>query len=334
MTFQSPVFASLLLLLLPLLLLERHGAGRRRAAMALFQGAGAETAAGPTGRWRRWRLGFTLLAVTAMVLALMRPQWGTQAESVQRTGRDLVIMLDVSQSMRARDVAPSRLARAKAAVTDLVDGLDPAAGHRLKLYAFAGRTALLSPFTDDHGLFLDRLAAAGPESVLRHGTLLDAALRLALQDVDAGEGPYVDVIMLSDGEDHGAMSGEAARTAAARRITVHTVGIGDVGDGALVPVPGANGEETVLLHDGNPVRSRLRPGSLERLAEATGGTFVLAGTGPVDLRRLYRDRVASRPGRQRTAAAEELPVERFQWFVAIAVLAWAAALLAARRGEG
>ncbi len=335
MSFQAPIFALLFALPLALLALEAYGARRRRAALARFLGEAADSAPARPRRPRRWRIALTLLAVALAVAALARPQWGTETRSARRDGRDVAILLDVSRSMLARDVRPSRLERARAAVAELVGSIDPGSGHRFKLVAFAGRAAVLCPYTDDPALFLERLAAAGPEAAARRGTRIGSALSQALRDVDAGEGAFVDAILLSDGEDHGGDMAAAARDAAARDVTVHTVGIGDPVEGA--PVPGLSedgGEAGPLLYDGRAVRSVLDPEPLRLLAEGAGGTYTEAGAGPIDLRPLFDGHVASKPKRPREGAREEVPVERFQWFVALSILAWGGALAARRVEDG
>ena len=330
MSLQSPIFAALFPLLLLLPALEYYGGRRRRAALSRFLGTGAAAS-----RPDRRRLAFTLLAAALAITALTRPQWGTETRTMQRNGRDVAIMLDVSRSMLARDVEPDRITKTKAAIATLIGSLDPAAGHRFKLFAFAGRAAVLCPFTDDHALFLDLLDAAGPVSVPHGGTRIEDALGRALAGHNTGEGAYLDVILLSDGEDHGGLSGESARRAAALGIAVHTVGIGDARDGATIPASTEDGAAAKpLLYDGRAVRSRLDIEPLQRLAEETGGVFIQAGVDAIDLRPLFHDQVASKPGRPREGAAQELPVERFQWFVALAALALVAAQIPTRTDKG
>ena len=115
-------------------------------------------------------------AVGCLVLALMQPQWGQEWQEVQRQGRDLMIVLDVSRSMLAEDVVPNRLARAKNDIKDLVQVLQKEGGHRLGLVVFAGQASLQCPLTLDYGFFLQQLNQVGPHTVTRGGTLIGDAI--------------------------------------------------------------------------------------------------------------------------------------------------------------
>ena len=175
-------------------------------------------------------------AVAALVLALMQPQWGIDWQDIPRRGRDLIILLDVSISMKAQDVLPNRLEQAKQAVRTLVDYLQRTGGHRLGLVAFAGRASLQSPLTMDYPFFLKRLDEVDTETVARDGTSIGSAIRQVLEGFRKIEYEYTDIIILTDGEDHNSFPLGAARLAASQKMNLYTVGIGDASEGHLVPV--------------------------------------------------------------------------------------------------
>ncbi|MDP6953903.1 MAG: VWA domain-containing protein, partial [Alphaproteobacteria bacterium] len=152
--FAVPTLALLLVLVPALAWLYRYGSQRRQQAVQRFLASGLiPDLVAQAGRWRRRaKAGCLILAVGLMVMALMQPRWGLKPEEAPRFGRDIIVVLDVSLSMLAEDVAPNRLERAKAMVRDLIETFREEGGHRLGLVAFAGRASLQSPLTLDYGL--------------------------------------------------------------------------------------------------------------------------------------------------------------------------------------
>jgi Ca-activated chloride channel family protein len=168
--------------------------------------------------WRR-RLRVLLLGLSAacLVVALMRPQLGVRHVAAQRVGAKIMVALDVSKSMLAEDVAPSRLERAKAEIVDLLAYLD---GDQVGLIAFAGRATVLAPMTPDFSFLRLVLDGAGPDSVSRGGTRLEEPIRKAV----AGFGPAGDaaraILLITDGEDHDSFPLDAADAAAEAGIVI------------------------------------------------------------------------------------------------------------------
>ncbi len=209
-------------------------------------------------------LGVALVALAALVL------FGGGAEARPAfEGMDIVVCLDVSRSMLARDVAPDRLARAQAEIAALAQA---AGGDRLGLVLFAGEARLLVPRTQDGASLAEMAALAGPWDVTRGGTDLPAALRAAQEALAGRSGPGA-IVILSDGEDLGGR--EATTVLQALRaddIAVHALGLGSA-RGAKIP----DGGSFVRGPDGAEVVSRLDPRTLARVAQATGGTYRSAG---------------------------------------------------------
>ena len=167
----------------------------------------------PRRAQRVLRIALLGLSALCLVLSLMRPQWGMRHIPVQRSGAQIMIALDVSRSMLAEDVAPNRLARAKAEIVDLLGYLE---GDQVGLIAFGGRATVLSPLTPDFGFLRLGLANAGPGSVGRGGTRLEEPLRKAIAGfagTDRGEaaGASRALILITDGEDHGSFPLDAAK---------------------------------------------------------------------------------------------------------------------------
>lgn len=296
-----------------------YGFARRERAMRRFASAGLleRLAPGRSGV-RRWAKSvLVLLAVIAMIAALAGPQWGEYYQDVQRKGIDIMIVLDVSRSMLARDVVPSRLERAKQDIRDLVRILP---GDRVGLVTFAGTASLACPLTTDYGFFRLALEEVGPQSAARGGSLIGDAVRKASDCFDDRIQKYKAIILITDGDDQESEPVLAARDAYVNHgIRIYSVGIGSAEDGARIPVQ-QGGQEVYLQHEGQEVWSKLNPGLLESMADAGAGAYVPAGTAHIELDRIYERYIAA----QEKKEFEETRVKRFrvqfQWFVAAALV--------------
>jgi Ca-activated chloride channel family protein len=280
--------------------------------------------------WRR-RLRLALLGLSAvcLVLALMRPQWGLRHVATPRVGAEIMIALDVSRSMLAEDVAPNRLERAKAEIADLLGYLD---GDQVGLIAFAGRATVLSPLTPDFGFLRLALDGAGPGSVARGGTRLEEPLRKAL----AGFGPTTDasraILLITDGEDHGSFPLDAARDAAEAGIVVIAIGFGDEAGSEIHVTDPRTGARTLLRDgEGRPVTSRLDGSLLREIALATGGAYVPAGTGVLDLESIYDQHVARLTRGTLDPRGRTVRDEAYQWFVLLGLVLLVSSVAVAAR---
>ena len=200
---------------------------RRKKALRVFVKADLLDRIGltlnPVGR--RWKAFLIVLGFLFIVIALARPAWNPKPQTVQRSGRDIVFILDVSKSMLAEDLVPNRLERARLAMKDMIDRLE---GDRVALLAFAGTAVLKCPLTMDYGFFGMMLDDIGIESVSRGGTMIGDAIRKALDEAfDDQEKKYKDIILITDGEDHDSFPLEAAEEAGRRGIRIIAVGLGD-----------------------------------------------------------------------------------------------------------
>ena len=205
--------------------------------------------------------------------ALAQPQCGSRAELAKRRGIDLVVALDASKSMLARDVPPSRLERAKLELSGLLDELK---GDRVAIVAFAGDAFIQCPLTSDYAAAKLFLRAIDPDQMQQGGTNIGAALLLAkqvLDDADRGSKDRV-VVLLSDGEDLSGQVGPAGTELREAGIRVFAVGIGSE-KGEPIPIVNKNGEITGYKKDANgeTVLTRLDRRGLASLAQATDGEF-------------------------------------------------------------
>jgi Ca-activated chloride channel family protein len=322
MRFAALAYAHLLWLLPALLVLYIYAFARKRQALAEFLDVVLTPRLVPNlSRVRQWCKALCLIgAVGCLVLALMQPQWGQEWQEVQRQGRDLMIVLDVSRSMLAEDVVPNRLARAKSDIKDLVQVLQKEAGHRLGLVAFAGQASLQCPLTLDYGFFLQQLNQVGPHTVTRGGTLIGDAIRKALSAFGPLANNYRDIILITDGEDHDSFPLEAAKAAAAEQVSLYTIGVGDALSGTRVPVPGTTGQRTYVQYQGHEVLSRMQSDLLLEMARLTGGAYVPAGTRAIELDRIYTEKIAPKARRQTAMTKRERFIHRYQWFVLAGVV--------------
>lgn len=277
-----------------------------------------------------------LAALASLVVALARPGINPKPQKVKRSGRDVVILLDVSRSMLARDLKPSRLERAKILIRDM---LDAARGDRVGIIAFAGSTVVRCPLTTDYSfarLSLDNLA---PDAVSRGGTFIGDAIRTALDQVfTEGDDRFRDIVLITDGDDQESKPVDAARLAGARGIRVIAIGLGSELEGAMVPtdIPGSNGKPEYVTYEGSVVRSKLDSGSLRAIAEASkDGVFLNVGTGNIQMDKVYRT-LAERAERREVDSAERVKYdELFQYALGVsAALIALHALVGQRRQHG
>lgn len=257
------------------------------------------------------RLGLVLAGGALGLVALAGPRWGLRPERVETVGVDVVFAVDLSASMNARDLPPSRLEVARLELSDMIRRLE---GNRLALVGFAGRAYAFSPLTTDTGatdLFLETLS---PRTIPIPGTALGDALRAAL-DRFPPQGPGGFIVLLTDGEDHHSDPLEAARQAASRGVRVLAVGIGTPSGGR---VPDPEGEGSLRDEEGREVVSRLGEETLQEIARITGGSYLRLSPGGEAARRVVQ---AVRGGQARTmdSRLENRLRERYQVFLALAL---------------
>ena len=275
------------------------------------------------------------LVVSGLFLSLFaasRPQWGKTTERTVERSRNVVVAIDVSRSMLARDVRPNRLERAKADVADLIDSLE---GDRCALVAFRRTGVVLCPLTTDHAYLRGALEQMTPDSAPRGETDLGGAIRAALDALDPAADDPNAIILISDGGD---LRGEAlanAQLAKKRGIPIFTVGIGDPKRGATLPDQDGRGD---MKFNGETVRVKLEESALKAIAEASKGRYVplaTAGTAETTLGAIYRRFLRQVAAKEQNEEAERT-AERYQFFLlpGLALLIAGAALSKGRFGRG
>ena len=258
-------------------------------------------------------LGFFAFAV----LALARPQWGTRMETIRRRGVDILVALDTSYSMNTEDIAPTRLAKAKAEVRSLMGKLR---GDRLGLVTFAGTAVVQCPLTLDYGaisLFLD---TASTETIPDPGTSLASAITTANAAFIAKEQKYKVLIIITDGEDLEGQVAPALERAREAGVIIYAVGVGTP-EGRPIPVRDAKGDVVEYHRDpgGQVVISRLDERSLAEIATPTGGRYFQATTGEAELDEIYSE-ISQMEKKELESRLFQNYEDRFQYPLALAVL--------------
>jgi Ca-activated chloride channel family protein len=209
-----------------------------------------------------------LLALAAVVMGAANYQRPGAMQNVKRQGVDVMVVLDVSKSMLARDVKPSRLEKAKQLLSRLNDKLE---NDRLGLVLFAGRAYLQMPLTTDHGAARMYIQDAAPDIVPTQGTVIGEALKMANTSFNSKERKYKAILLVSDGEDHDPEALKVAKTLASNGVMINAVGIGSP-EGS--PIVDPNTGELKKDEQGNTVISKLNEVELEQLADITHGHYI------------------------------------------------------------
>jgi len=216
------------------------------------------------------RMLFLSLSLLFFVTALTNPKMGTKLEKVKRKGVDIVFAVDVSKSMDAEDVPPSRLEKAKRLVSEIIDHL---VSDRVGIIAYAGEAYPLLPITTDYAAAKIFLQNMNTDLVSSQGTAIDDAIDLATTYFDEEDTNKI-LVILSDGEDHSQKAVEAAKRAAQQGVTIFTIGIGTK-KGAVIPIK-VNGQLYGYKKDknGQTVITRLNDKILKEIAQVTGGKYI------------------------------------------------------------
>ncbi len=206
-------------------------------------------------------------ALFLAAVAFARPQWGEMAETIQKTGLDVVVLLDTSRSMAVKDTLPSRLERAKLEVKSFLAAVE---GDRVGLVAFAGVPVTLSPLTEDTGAIGMLLDISDPDLIPAQGTDVGKGIAEAIRLFPQPHDRDQVIVLFSDGEDQGKDALAAARVAAGLGIRVFSIGVGTAAGGE---VPGFSGQPMVDPTTGGTAISKLDEKSLAQISSITDGRY-------------------------------------------------------------
>jgi Ca-activated chloride channel family protein len=256
-----------------------------------------------------------LLALAAMIMGLVNPKMGTKMETIKREGIDIVFAVDVSKSMLAEDVAPSRLEKSKQLVSQIINQLG---NDRIGIVAYAGSAFPVLPITTDYGVAKMFLQSMNTNMVSSQGTSLDEAIRLSGTFFDKSNKTSKLVILISDGEDHSEGAEDAAAEATKMGMKIITIGLGTPKGG---PIPlKQNGVVQSFKRDQNNevVITKLNAESLEAIAKATKGVYI-NGNQTKDVLEKIKKVLDTIQKTEFEATQMANFQSQFQWFIGLAI---------------
>jgi len=310
----------LLLLLVPVFIVFYYWVFKwKKRAMARFGDLDlVEKLSQSTSRSRQIiKAALVVVSILFITLALARPQIGTKLEEVEREGVDIFVALDVSASMLAEDIKPSRLEKAKHEISSFIDILE---GDRIGFIAFAGEAFVQCPLTLDYGAAKTFLDVMDPSLIPEPGTNLGAAIKLATKSFEAQERKYKVLILITDGEDHGENATKVAEMADKEGVVIFTVGIG-APQGVPIPVYDERGIRTGFKKDrnGELVMTKLDEVTLQKVTLTTGGKYYHSTTGETKLASIY-DEIAGMEKKELGSMKFSQYEDRFQWVLVVAII--------------
>ncbi len=227
---------------------------------------------------------FLAFSVFFMVLSLAQPHFRTKEITVERKGVDVILAVDVSKSMLAKDIAPNRLEKSKLELTGLIERLKQ---DRIGIVAFAGEAYIQCPLTLDKSAVKLFLTTLSPDLIPLPGTAIGNAINASTQAFSEKEKEFKAVVLLTDGEDHGSNPLGAAARAKQNGVRIFTIGIGTP-EGSILPGD-AGGESFKKDRSGRAVLSKLDEPLLKRIAKETGGVYYRSSRGEIEVDRIVSE---------------------------------------------
>lgn len=268
--FEEPAYLYLLILLPLLVAFYLYSNYRRRKAIRRFGDPALMAPLMPgVSKYRPdVKFSITLLTIGLFAVLLARPQFGSKLETVKRQGVEVIIALDISNSMLAQDVQPSRLEKAKRIVARLVDKMQ---NDKVGMIVFAGDAFTQLPITNDYISAKIFLETINPSLISKQGTAIGAAISLATRSFTPQEGVGRSIILITDGENHEGGVDEAIQRATEKGIQVNVLGVGSP-DGS--PIPADGGNDYRRDSKGNVIVTRLNEQMCQEIAQKGKGIYV------------------------------------------------------------
>ena len=260
-----------------------------------------------------------IIGISFLILGICNLQTGSKMKDVKREGADIMVCLDVSNSMLAQDLTPNRLERSKIAIENMVNKLQ---GDRLGIIVFAGEAYIQLPITTDYStakLFLDGI---NTKIVPTQGTNIADAINKAVESFGKDEGKNKAIVVITDGEnneDAKESAVDAAEEAAKKNIVIHTIGVGSESG---VPIPNIiDGVVSGFKKDneGNTIVTKLDPKILQDISSATNGVYVQASSADIGLDNIL-NKIAELDKKQLESKMYSDYEDQFQWFLGAALL--------------
>lgn len=264
-----------------------------------------------------FKFGIYLFALTLLLIALANPQVGTKIEEVKQVGIDIYILLDVSKSMLAEDIKPSRLEKAKYEISKLIQRVK---GDRIGLVVFAGQAYIQFPLTSDYSAANLFLSAVDVNTVPQPGTAIGPALDLALKSFRYEDGTKKAIVIITDGEDHEGNIEEAIKEANSKDVAIYAIGLGSPA-GVPIPIYNQSGAAVGFQKDnqGNIVLTKLDESTLKMIAEKGNGKYYRGRNTEDDLENIYKDLAQIEQSEYGSRKITEYE-DRFYYFLLPAIL--------------
>ena len=319
MRFEHPEYLYWLIIIPVLVLIYILFRIGQRKRFERFANIGMRGSLVPTYSSRRANFKFIifLLMIACVILALANLQSGSKMEEVKREGIDLYLAIDVSNSMNAEDIVPSRLERSKEAINKLISDMK---GDRIGVIVFADKAFVQLPITTDYSAAKMFLSTVNTSLVASQGTAIAEAINLAVKSFSDEEHSKA-IVIISDGEDHeNDAAVKAAQEVAKHGIRIYTIGMG-LPDGAPIPQYNQYGHQTGYRKDkqGNTIITKLDEQMLQKIAAAGNGIYVRASNSNVGLEKIYDD-IEKLDKSEIEAKVFTDYEDQFQWFVGAAIV--------------
>jgi hypothetical protein len=227
-----------------------------------------------------------LIVLTLIIIGLVNPQIGSKLREVKRNGADIIIALDVSNSMKAEDLSPNRLGRAKQAIYRLLDKLE---GDRIGIVVFAGEPFVQLPITTDYAAAKLFLETSDTDIIPTQGTAIGSAIRLSIESFGSDVGKNKSIIVISDGENFEDDAVKAAQEALEKGITVNTIGLGSTSGSPIPQYRNGNQIGFKKDKDGNTVVTKLNEEMLQEIAAAGNGSYIHATNSEIGLNSIMNE---------------------------------------------
>ena len=257
-----------------------------------------------------------MLAYTFLILALANPQIGSKLEKIERKGIDIVIAIDVSNSMLAQDIKPSRLESARHAISNLIDKLN---NDRIGIIVFAGKAFVQLPVTTDYAAAKLFLSTITPDIVPVQGTAIGDAIQLAIGSFNDNDHSKA-IIIITDGENHEGNAIEEATAAAELGISIYTIGMG-LPDGGPIPIFNKYDKQVGFKKDNknSTIITKLNESMLQQIAVAGKGSYVRANNSQAGLKKIFKEINKLEKTEYESKMFSDYE-DRFQYFLAVAIL--------------
>ena len=316
--FANPEYLFALLLLPALVIIYIIFRSKRNKAIKEFGNPAILAPLMPNTSVSRpiWKFSILLLALAFIIAAIARPQFGAKLQKIKRQGIELIIALDVSNSMMAEDIQPNRLERAKRAIARLTERLS---NDKIGLIVFAGDAYTQIPITTDYTSAKLFLSSINTSIVPTQGTSIGAAIDLAVHSFTPESESSKAIIVITDGENHEDDAVGAAEMAHENDIIVHTIGMG-LPQGAPIPMYNSNGQKDFRKDKkGEVVVTKLDENMLQEIAAAGGGKYVRANNTEIGINSIFEEINKMQKTELESRVYSEYN-DQFYYFIAIALV--------------